>query len=134
INANGGGGTGAAQSSHGAGGGGSGGAIFLESPMIDLDSGAMICANGGPGGSTDATAAPTAAQVDCGLDVCQPSSTTAGALGGVGGAANGAAGAGHAGNGTTFGGTGGGGAVGKIRIHGTLADSGAVLSPPPKTN
>ncbi len=132
VRVNGVGGDGNKGASAGAGGGGSGGALFLEAAHVVLGSGASLCANGGPGGSTNSTNGPVAPSTNCTATPTPATSSGALVLGGAGGAAGGPAGAGGAGSpimNSSAGG--GGGGVGRIRIHGQLTDSGSETTPFP---
>ena len=121
----------------GGGGGGAGGMIGIESPMLTIASGAILAANGGGGGQGGGANAGTAGQNG------QPSTARAtggnGGSGGIGGAGSGVQGAapilaGGAGNPDGAGGGGGGGGAGFITIKSqTLADTGAIYSPPKTT-
>jgi hypothetical protein len=124
----------------GGGGGGSGGMIGLDAPVIRFAAGARLFANGGGGGEGSGCGGTSANGQD-------PISPTVPAVGGRtepnggdggDGAISTSNGAG-AGNGLANcqlfagGGGGGGGGVGAIVFRGSVADSGAQISPPSVT-
>ncbi|MDB4961119.1 MAG: hypothetical protein JWP01_1118 [Myxococcales bacterium] len=142
INAPGGGG--AVGTPGGGGGGGAGGAILLEAAMVDLVSGARLCANGG-GGATGISIATGQGQIGLCSGVAalgggeSPNGTPASSSGGAGATAMLDAEVGQLGktgtdsaNPATSGG-GGGGGVGRIRINGQLTVAPPVLSTPKYT-
>ena len=134
------GGTASMSGGAGGGGGGSGGLLALDSPMIVLEPGAKLIANGGGGGGGGASSQPgkngfeadwaspfpfVAAGGDGGFN-------NVGGTGGRGAAADqGAAmGANYSGAGGDAGGGGGGGA-GWILMFGDVDDRGAAITPAP---
>jgi hypothetical protein len=141
IRATGGGGAGG-QVQAGGGGGGSGGMVVVESVSITISG--KISANGGGGGQgggrvvinatttrdvtggsgSDGALATTSAPGGSGANNNDPAFS----VGGAGGAGTATAGTGTNSN---FGGGGGGGGAGVIRLLGTTALTGSMISPPP---
>jgi hypothetical protein len=134
INASGAGGGGGEIPSHGGCGGGAGGMIGLDAPVVVVNAGASVLANGGGGGEGGGIGSTGAAGHD-------PTSPTAPAAGGSGTSVN----AGDGGDGayatsasgsgvdgtSTGGGGGGGGGVGAIKIYGQASLAPSTVSPPP---
>jgi len=138
VIANGAGGTGASATQGGGGGGGSGGMIALESPMIILEAGAELSANGGGGGEGTITTNADEGEESTAWNVVAAGGTGGSGEGGAGGAGaaaliNAAKGA----NGTTDSGNdgaggGGGGGHGVVWLKGTLSGAGMTkISPSP---
>jgi hypothetical protein len=104
------------------GGGGSGGAIFIQTPLLTMNSGSGIFANGGSGGG-GASSANTLTKGGQGFN---GSAARSAAMGGAGaetdrnGGNGGFDGAAPVDGGDGFNGGGGGGAVGRIAVHGTI--------------
>jgi hypothetical protein len=146
INASGSGGAGGKTEGRGGAGGGAGGLILLQAPHIQLDSSAMIFANGGRGGG-GAGANSTQPGFTGGADGTDPTDPSSGGMGGTGGldgsSSGGTPGGGDGGegfpsttrdghNGTTggHGGGGGGGGPGAIRVVSATNVKGPSVSPP----
>jgi len=130
VDASGAGGSGGSAGDFGGAGGGSGGTIAFDAPMVVLDTGAQVFANGGGGGGGGTDTQPGTV----GSDPTQP---TQPAPGGAGGGNQGTGGDGSAGatlngsigsNGAGAGGGGGGGA-GMIGIDTPSLSSTAAVSP-----
>ncbi len=131
INASGAGGAGGPPSNGGGAGGGAGGMVYLEAPMMNLDVGAQVFANGGGGGEGASVVAGARGQESAGATNLGLGGT--GGIGGDGGAGGigiqpammGATGTGGRGGG------GGGGGVGVIRMLPDATGNDTNVSPPP---
>ncbi len=110
----------------GGGGGGAGGAIFLEAPVVEVQSGSILAANGGGGGEGDGSG-----NGQDGLLADMPAGGGGGAVvrhGGPGGCCTIPP---EIGDGPGSGTGGGGGGAGRIRINGRDVTVNGTVTPPP---
>jgi hypothetical protein len=114
------------------GGGGAGGAILLEAPVVRLEAGARLAANGGGGAAISSLGAAQSGQLDATRAAGSGVPPNVGGLGG----ASGEVGGGNGASTSSRGGSGGGGAAGRIRISTRTGlverDASVIVSPGPE--